>query len=185
MAWTRKGRLGALGGAGGALLAGALAVAAVTGGGSGDPKDPVGAGKQPVGGTEQPERPADPTSAPSTEPAPDPLCVAQQELAAVVEPIGAVDGPAELETSMLAQVTFHTTAAEVTDEPDASAFRSVAGYYGALRDFYAPRGWRPDAASTDLAAFPGPPADGSLARAADIVAVRCGLERPTDNTVAP
>ena len=183
MAWTRTGRLGALGGAGGALLAGALAVAAVTGG-SGDPKQPVGEDKEPVGGTEQPEAP---TSAPptSTEPAPDPLCVAHEELATVVEPIGAVDGPAELETSMLAQVAFHTRAAEVTDEPDASAFRSVAGYYGALRDFYAPRGWRPDAASTDLAAFPRPPADGSLARAADIVTERCDIERPTDNTVAP
>jgi hypothetical protein len=185
MAWTRAGRLGALGGAGGALLAGALAVAAVAGGSSGDPKEPVGAGKEPVGGTEQPERPADPTSAPSTEPAPDPLCVAHQELTAVVEPIGAVDGPAELEASMLAQVTFHTTAAEVTDEPDASAFRSVAGYYGALRDFFAPRGWRPDAGATDFGALPAPPTDGSLGRTADILAERCGLERPTDNTVAP
>ena len=181
MAWTR-GRLGALGGA--------LAVAAVVGvavagaDGAGGDKEPVGENKQPVGGTEQP---ADPEAPPPTEPepAPDPLCVAQQELAAVVEPVGAVDGPAELETSILAQLTFHTTAAEVTDEPEASAFRSVAGYYGALRDFYSPRGWRPDAASTDFGAFPAPPADGSLSRAADIVAERCGLERPTDNTSGP
>jgi hypothetical protein len=180
MAWTR-GRLGAVGGA---VVVSATVAVALAGAGAGSDKQPVDGSKEPVGGTEPPEPPTSPPPT-DTEPAPDPLCVAHQELVAVVEPIGAVDGPAELETSMLAQVAFHTTAAEVTDEPDASAFRSVAGYYGALRDFYAPRGWRPDAASTDLAAFPRPPADGSLVRAADILAERCGLERPTDNTVAP
>jgi hypothetical protein len=70
-------------------------------------------------------------------------------------------------------------------EPDAVAFRSVAGYYGALRDFYAERGWRPDAGSTDLGALPAPPTDGSLGRTADILAERCDLAPPTDNTVAP
>jgi hypothetical protein len=172
--------LGALGGAlvVGAVVAVALAGALSDGGTDGGAKEPVGGSKQPVGGTEQV---ADPTAPPSTDPEPDRLCVAQQELAAVVGPIGAVDGPAELETSIRAQAAFHTTAAEVTDEPDAAAFRAVAGYYGALADFYSERGWRPDAASTDFGAFPAPPADGSLGRAADIVAERCGLERPTDN----
>jgi hypothetical protein len=115
--------LGALGGAGGALLVGAVVAATLAAGGR---------TKQPVGGTDQP---ADTT--PASEPEPELLCVAQEELATAVGPIGDVDGPAELEPTIPAQLTFHTTAAE----PDAGALRSVAGYYGALRDFYVERGW--------------------------------------------
>jgi hypothetical protein len=184
MVWTHTGRLGALGGAAGALLVGAaVAVTLAAGGGDGGgTEQPVGGSKQPAGGTDQP---ADTTPVSEPEPEPDPLCVAQAELATAVGPIGDVDGPAELETTILAQLTFHTTAAEVITEPDAGAFRSVAGYYSALRDFYAERGWRPAAGSTDFGALPAPPADGSLGHTADILAERCDLARPTDNTVAP
>jgi hypothetical protein len=186
MGWTRKGRLGALGGAAGLVLVGALAVVALAGGDRGDrggTKEPVGAGKEPVGTEEPGGRPGEPGEPPpeaEPDPEPDPLCVAHDELAAAVAPIGDVDGPDELEATILAQLAFHSAAAEVEPEPDAAAFRSVAGYYGALRDFYAARGWRPDAGRTDFGAMPRPPADGSLSRASDIVVARCDVDVPTD-----
>jgi hypothetical protein len=165
--------------------AAAVAVAVALTGDDGGAKQPVGASKEPVGAPAEPTQPETQPPPTEAEPALDPLCVAHDELAAAVAPIGDVGGPDELEATILAQLAFHTAAAEVEPEPDATAFRSVAGYYGALRDFYAARGWRPDAGRTDFGAMPRPPADGSLARASEIVVARCDVEIPTDTPAAP
>jgi hypothetical protein len=186
MARLRKRWWGALGGAGGALLVGAVAAAALAGG-DGGTKEPVGSGKRPVG-AEAADEPGGgpPESEGEAEPEPpaDPLCVAQEARRAAIAPIGDVDGPEELEASILAQVTFYTTAAEAEPEPDAAAFRSMAAYYGAVRDFFAARGWRPDAGATDPRSVPQPPTDGSLGRTSEILVARCDLEVPTDTPAA-
>ena len=157
------------------VLGGSALFAALVGGDGGTDEK---ADKEPAGS----ERPAgDPAPTP-TEPAeagPDALCVAHDERVAALDAIGPVDGPADLEAFVLAELTFYSAAAEGEQEPGAGAFRSMSGYYDALRTFYEARAWQ-QATFSDAAQLPQLPADGANARTSEILAERCGVAIPTD-----
>jgi hypothetical protein len=96
--------------------------------------------------------------------------------------LGTVDTPADLEAHVHAQLAFYQGVAATEPEPRASAFRSLAGYYDALRAFYEPRGWR-QATLEEVTQLPQPPRDGSAEQTAQALAERCGVELPTDQPV--
>jgi hypothetical protein len=169
-------RLGAIGGGVAALVLGGSALVATLVGGKGGAAE--GADKEPVGS----ERPAgDPTQT-ETEPQkaePDALCIAHDERVAALDAIGSVDDATELEAFVLAQLAFYSAAAEGEQEPRASAFRSMSGYYDALRSFYEARAWQ-QADFSDAAQLPQLPADGANTRTSEILAERCGVRITTD-----
>ena len=170
-AWVAIGCVGIL------VLGGSALVATVVGGSGGANEK---AGKEPVG-TEGPA--GDPAPAP-TEPKdaePDRLCVLHDERVAALDAIGPVDGPADLEAFVLAELTFYSAAAESEHEPEAGAFRSMSGYYDALRGFYEARAWQ-QADFSVAAQVPQLPADGANTRTSEILAQRCGVRITTEGT---
>ena len=147
-----------------------VAVALALGGGSdGDGGD--------TAGEAPPEESA--SGPPETEPpvSDDPLCVAQREREASQEALGTIDGPADFEAFVTAQLTFHTTATGVLDEPDASAFRDMAAYWQQVTDFYAPRGWDQQVDIADAASVPRLTTGDATA---PILSARCGVAAPSD-----
>lgn len=156
------------------VLGAALAAALVAGARGGDTGDKDGPDLRP---------PAAKDTVPSTDvevPAPDALCVAHDELVTTLAPVGTVESPAGLETLVLAQLAFHTTAAGSEPEPEASAFRSMAGYWDAVRNFYSARGWDQQVDISEAGQLPRPPVDGSATRTNEILAERCGVSLPAD-----
>jgi hypothetical protein len=110
---------------------------------------------------------------------PDPLCVAHETRAAAIGALGAVDNPAERQAFVLAELAFYSDAAGFEPEPDATAFRTLADYFDALRVFFEARGWQ-NAGLTDIAAVPRPPSGDSATRTSELLAERCGVAPPTD-----
>ena len=160
-----------------------LAVALGGGGGSGGGSSGSGGGKTPVGGaTKEPvggasKEPVEQAGTTTKTPAgaePDPLCVAYETLAGTVDGLGTIEGPGDLEVFVTAQLTFHTAAAGIEPAPDRDAFAAMAAWYEAQRAFYSARGWQQQVDVADAALVPRPPADGSPARTAEILAERCG-----------
>lgn len=94
--------------------------------------------------------------------------------------LGTVEGPAELETFVLAQLTFTSTAAGREQEPEAGAFRSMSGYWDTVRTFYGARGWNQQVDIADAGQVPRRPTDGSATRTGEILAERCGVSAPVD-----
>jgi hypothetical protein len=91
-----------------------------------------------------------------------------------------VEGPADFEDFVLAQLAFTSAAAESEQEPEAGAFRSMSGYWDAVRSFYGARAWDQQVDIAEAGQVPQPPVDGSATRTAEILADRCGVTVPTD-----
>lgn len=157
---------GVAGAIGVAVVAGALALGG-GGDGSGDKDDTAGAGPTPT----------TPEATTTTEAAEDPLCVAHDQLVAVVERLGPIDGPADFEAFAGAQLTFTTAAAGI--EP--GAFGPMADYWQQVHDFYGGRGWDQQVDIGDAALVPRPPSEAEVA--AELLAARCGVTAPVD--IAP
>jgi hypothetical protein len=158
------------------VLGAALAVALVAGGPGGDGDQSRGKADPPAMAEETVPPPGPDTDGP----APDALCRAHDQLTAAVASLGAVDGPADFEAFVLAQLAFTSAAAEIEQEPEAGAFRSMSGYWGAVRSFYGARAWDQQVDLAEAGQLPRPPLDGSATRTAEILADRCGVTASTD-----
>ena len=173
---------GVVGGGVAAVVLGAALAAALVAGGWGGAGDKDEDGDQSRGKDDPPATAKEtvPPIAATEERAPDALCLAHDQLTAAVAPLGAVEGPVELEAFVLAQLDFVAAAAESEQEPEAGAFRSMSGYWDAVRSFYGARAWDQQVGIAEASQVPRPPADGSASRIAEILADRCGVTAPND-----
>jgi hypothetical protein len=122
------------------------------------------------------QTPGSPTSGAA---APDELCLRHSQFVAVLEPNLPVDSPTELETVTEAFVEFYGGAADLVEEPAASAFRAVFGYYEATRIFHETNGWDVQLDLVAAAALPRPQGD-TLDLVHSTLATRCGVEALED-----